>query len=105
MRNLKIFLCFVLLMLFAVSATAQTTHGRMTGVVRDSSGGVIPNAEVTITNVRTGAQRIIRTNSEGEYFATTLPPSEYDMRVTAVGFSVTEIKKLILEVGDRKSVV
>jgi hypothetical protein len=99
MKNLKIFFCIVFLMLIAVSATAQTTHGRLAGVVRDTSGGVIPNAEVTITNVRTGAQRIIRTNSEGEYLATTLPPSEYDVRVTAGGFSVTEIKKLILEVG------
>jgi hypothetical protein len=99
MRNLKIFLCFVLLIIFGLTATAQTTHGRMTGVVRDSSGGVIPNAEVTITNVRTGAQRIIRTNSEGEYLATTLPPSEYDIRVTAGGFSVTEIKNVVLAVG------
>jgi hypothetical protein len=99
MKNLKIFLCFVLLIPFGLTATAQTTHGRLTGVVRDSSGGVIPNAEVTITNVRTGAQRIIRTNSEGEYLATTLPPSGYDVRVTAVGFSITEIKNLILEVG------
>jgi len=99
MKTLKIFLCLILLMPFGLFAVAQTTHGRLTGVVRDSSGGVIPNAEVTITNDRTGAQRIVRTNSEGEYLATSLPPSEYDMRVTAEGFSVTEIKKLILEVG------
>ena len=99
MRNLKFFICLILLMPFGLTVTAQTTHGRLAGVVRDTSGGVIPNAEVTITNVRTGAQRSIRTNSEGEYLATSLPPSEYDMRVTAGGFSVTEIKKLILEVG------
>jgi outer membrane receptor for ferrienterochelin and colicin len=99
MRNLKLSICFSLLISFAMSAAAQITNGSLTGVVRDSSGGVVQNAEVTITNDRTGAQRSIRTNPEGVYIATSLLPSEYDIRVAAAGFSVTEARNVVLAVG------
>src|ERR1700722_14314286 len=44
----------LLLLLMPSYSGAQTDQGAITGVVQDSSGAVIPNAEVTATNVDTG---------------------------------------------------
>ncbi len=85
--------------LCVASAVAQTTTARLAGVVKDSSGSVVQNAVVTITNERTGAQRIVRTNEDGLYTAVSLPPSEYDIRVAAPGFSEAETKHVALSVG------
>lgn len=90
---------FVLMGLCAASAAAQTTTARLAGVVKDSSGSVVQNAVVTITNERTGAQRIVHTNEEGLYTAMSLPPSEYDIRVAASGFSEAETKHVALSLG------
>ena len=53
----SIFLAVViaaLLLLTAGNSLAQTDQGAITGVVQDSSGAVIPNAQVTATDIDTG---------------------------------------------------
>jgi hypothetical protein len=72
------------------SANAQITTARLAGVVKDPSGSVIENAEITITNEHTGAQRTVRTNGDGLYVAvsfhlqsttfTSLPPGSVELR-------------------------
>ena len=47
-----------LFVLFATAvAAAQTNTGQVSGMVRDSSGGVLPGATITITNIDTGVPR------------------------------------------------
>ena len=98
MKSLRV---FTLLCLFAasVAATAQITTGRVTGVVKDASGAVLPNAQVLFTDMRTGAIRTIYANSEASYNAVSLPPSVYKISATASGFSVTEYSNVQLAVG------
>jgi hypothetical protein len=99
MTHLKFFNKLVLMGVFVASASAQVTTARLAGVVKDPSGSVVQNAEVIVTNERTGAQRIVRTNSDGLYTVLSLPPSEYDIRVNASGFSEAETKHVALSVG------
>ncbi|MCU1222197.1 MAG: hypothetical protein JWQ42_290 [Edaphobacter sp.] len=99
MKYLNFFKNFILAGVFLTSAHAQVTTARMAGIVKDPSGSVVQNAEVTITNERTGAQRTVRTNGDGLYIIVSLPPSEYDIRVVAPGFTATEIKHVSLAVG------
>src|SRR5215469_3840203 len=68
-------------------AYAQADLGSCSGIVTDSTGAVIPNAEVTLTNVATGAVRTTVTNSKGEYGLTQLLPASYTVKVNAPGFS------------------
>ncbi len=82
-----------------VSSEAQITTARLSGTVTDPSGASLPKAHVTITNERTGAQREVLTNNDGAFIAVSLPPSEYDVKVTADGFLGTEVKALVLDVG------
>ena len=64
----SIFLAVViaaLLLLTAGNSLAQTDQGAITGVVQDSSGAVIPNAQVTATDIDTGLALEGRSNSSG----------------------------------------
>ena len=74
-----------------ISAQAQTYTGRISGTVTDQAGAVVPNANVTLTTVTTGQTRTAATNNNGEYNFPALPPGSYKVRVTASGFSSSEI--------------
>ena len=55
------------LVLLAVRCSAQTDQGAITGVVQDPTGAVIPNADVTVTNVDTGLILDTKSNSSGVF--------------------------------------
>jgi hypothetical protein len=82
-------LLFVLA-LTAAMVFAQTPTGSISGTVTDQSGGVIPNATVTITDKATGAVRTLTANTEGIFSAPALPAGVYQVRVEVQGFRVLE---------------
>ena len=68
-------------------AQAQADLGAITGVVTDVTGAVIPNAEVKLTNVATGAGKSHRSPTQkGEYAVSQLLPAEYSLSFSAPGF-------------------
>src|SRR5437773_9682905 len=69
----------------AEGAAAQTL-GEITGVVRDSSGAVVPGATVTVTNPATNASRTAISNEAGVYNFPALQPGMYNMKVEIGGF-------------------
>ncbi|WP_348263562.1 carboxypeptidase regulatory-like domain-containing protein [Telmatobacter sp. DSM 110680] len=68
-------------------AQAQADLGSCSGVVTDASGAVIPNAEVKLTNIATGAVRVSATNSKGEYSVNQLLPATYSVSFSSPGFT------------------
>ena len=92
----------LILLLFSVVAVnlhAQVAGGTISGTVTDSSGRVINNVQITITNVATGITRDLTTNDEGFYSAPNLLPGTYEAKFSAKGFN-TEVRKGIeLSVG------
>lgn len=86
-----------LAVLFVPSVLAQTA-GEITGEVRDSSGAVITNATVIVTNVATGAERNASTNDAGLYTFPVLPPGVYDIKVSAPGFQAVSRRRVELQV-------
>ena len=61
--------------------------GGLTGVITDPSGGVLPDVTVEITNERTGkVERSIKSEADGSYSATLLPPGTYSLRVEVANF-------------------
>jgi outer membrane receptor protein involved in Fe transport len=74
-------------LLYVFPAFAQNTNsGEIKGTVTDSSGAVIPNAEVTITDVLTGVATKAVTNHSGIYDVPSLLPGQYSIAVIAAGF-------------------
>jgi Carboxypeptidase regulatory-like domain/TonB dependent receptor len=74
--------------------------GAISGIVRDSAGGLIPNAKVLVTNTTRGMTRTLSTNESGVFWAPSLLPSGgYEVVIGAPGFSNFEAKEITLEVG------
>jgi hypothetical protein len=81
-------LALLLLCLFVLSASAahaQVLYGTLTGTVADSTGAVIPNASVVITNQGTAEVRTVITSTQGEYSALNLAPGIYTVTVERSG--------------------
>lgn len=56
------------------------------GTVSDQSGGVVPSAKVTLTNIDTGISRVTSSGSDGVYELLQVLPSRYRLSVEAPGF-------------------
>jgi hypothetical protein len=93
---------FVLLALFAFTSTAlgQLNTADILGTVTDSTAAVIPNADVTLTNLGTNEKRRALSNSSGDYSFTLLPVGHYSIAVKATGFATSITKDLSVEAGD-----
>jgi hypothetical protein len=72
---------------------AQGNAG-LTGSVTDSSGAVIANAQVKITNLATGAIQTTTTGASGFFSLPQLAPGTYEVQVSANGFSTTRIERV-----------
>src|SRR5712672_503340 len=77
---------------------SQTSQGTIQGAVFDQSGGAIPNAAVTLTDVARGISRALVTDSAGQY-AATVTPGTYTVRAEAKGFQAIEHSSVLVEVG------
>jgi Carboxypeptidase regulatory-like domain len=82
---------------FAAPILGQT-FGEITGEIRDSSGGIIVSAQVSVTNQATGGTRTAKANQDGVYSFPSLPPGLYDLKVTSPGFEVVTRKGIELQV-------
>ena len=67
-------------------AHAQSDNGSIVGTVTDSTGAVIPNATVTVTNADTGLKLTGTSNSAGEFQIFAVPRCNYKADVGAQGF-------------------
>lgn len=87
-QSLIVHLCIlgVFLWIAVGVAPGQTTTGSVYGTVADSSGAVLPNAQVTVTNVHTGETHTARTNGSGDYLFPMLAPGEYTVSAQSEGF-------------------
>jgi hypothetical protein len=82
-----------------VSAWAQTEGATIVGTVRDSTGAVIPNAKVTVSNPEKGYTREFTSNSAGEYAVPKLPIGNYIVTAEASGFQKLVRSGITLTVG------
>ena len=83
---------------FASSVYAQGYRGAIRGVVRDTSGGVIVGAKVTVRSPATGLLREATTADDGGYMILELPAGEYDVITEAKDLS-TPKHTVIVQVG------
>ena len=82
------------------TASAQAIAGsQLSGVVRDSSGGAIPGAEVTATKTDTGSIRTAFTGADGSYALPNLPVGPYQLKVVLQGFNTYIRDGIVLQVG------
>ncbi len=88
-----------LLVCAAGTVFAQLYTGNIAGTVKDSSGAVVPNAKVTITDQAKGFNYTANTDNSGQFTVKNLPPANYTEKVAAPGFTPFEQPNMVLEVN------
>jgi hypothetical protein len=77
---------FAIAVMAAGMAFAQST-GSVQGVVKDSSGAIVPGANVTLVNLATGQRTETTTTGAGTYSFAFVPTGEYSLSVDQTGFA------------------
>lgn len=80
------FCALAILLALSPRGAAQAISAELLGTVQDSSGAVVPNANVTATDVATNERHSTQSNQSGDYFLANLPPGNYTVTVLANGF-------------------
>ena len=90
------------LVLLATGVTAwASVTGTISGVVKDPTGGVIPNAAVTVVNAGTNFSQTAPTDSLGAYSFLALPVGRYKLEVKATGFQAYQQTDIVLNTNDQ----
>src|ERR1700676_63801 len=102
-RNKRTALRVVVLFFFpfwiCIAAYSQVTGGTFSGTLTDSTGAVIPNAQISILNLATGVSRSATTNDAGFYTLPNLLPGTYEITAGAPGFATQVRGGITLTVG------
>ena len=89
------------IVLSSVMLHAQAgSTAQITGVVKDTSGGVLPGADVTATQTDTGLKRTTVTDAKGSYTLPNLPVGPYRLDVNLPGFKSYVRTGVVLQVND-----
>ncbi len=118
----KVFLKFAvttlgLLLFFCLRANAQVAGGSITGTVSNESGAAMPDVRISVKDVGTGLARTATSNTAGLYSVPDLSPGNFEMTVSASGFTtqlwttiavtagVERVLNVVMRVGDPQQVV
>lgn len=98
-RNFVTTISSIFLLLFSISLTAAQSGQRITGVVTDTAGAVVPGASITITNEQTGEKRDVTAGDDGAFSVVGLQPARYKVTASAANFEPTTRTGVELLVG------
>ncbi|MDQ1474346.1 MAG: hypothetical protein QOJ99_5826 [Bryobacterales bacterium] len=100
----QLFVSLACLAVMSACAFGQAITATITGTVRDTSGSVVPNSNVTLKNESSGDVRKTVSNSEGYYSIPSIPPGTYSLIVEAGGFQRSEEKGIVFNSADKRNV-
>lgn len=104
-KHLGVALFVLLASLAPAVVAAQELQGTITGLVTDTTGAVIPNATVTVSeNEVSGAVRTVVTDARGSYTVTNLHAGTYTVTVKEQGFQTSSILNVVLHVSQTRTV-
>ena len=105
---LRFSVCVVLVIvtvaITSAAAAAQAVYGSVSGIVRDSTGALLPGATVTITSVERNTVDTVVTNENGVYLKERLLPGNYELRAELAGFKAAVVPKVLISVDTQTPV-
>ncbi|MDQ2842072.1 MAG: carboxypeptidase regulatory-like domain-containing protein [Acidobacteriota bacterium] len=90
---------FLFLSTMSLWSQSAVSSGTLSGQVRDVSGAVIPNVQISATNVATKVKYAAKTNNDGLYRFPPLPVGAYDVTFTQDKFQTSQVQNVELSVG------
>jgi hypothetical protein len=90
----------IALLTFLATAILAAQNVQISGLVRDSSGAIVPEATVTLTKEDTGVRHVSKCNAEGFYAIPAAQPGVYKIRVSRDGFQTAIRMGVTLDVGE-----
>src|SRR5262249_17771830 len=97
----RVALTLLLVLAMVPAARAQFDTASVVGVVKDSSGAVVPDAKVTLTNTETGVSVARTTGGDGIYEFRPLRPGIYVVSAEKSGFSIALVDNVQVQVAAR----
>jgi Carboxypeptidase regulatory-like domain len=85
-----------LLFMGTAHVRAQSTFGSVRGTAQDSSGGVLPDAEVTLHSEDQNTDRVVKTDGVGNYSIENVLAGKYSIHAKRAGFADTTISGIVL---------
>jgi hypothetical protein len=99
------FLLVCCLGVLAVSTLeAQSTFGSILGTVRDSTGALVPGAQVTLVNTGTTAARTTATDASGNYAFKNIDVGGYKLTIVAPGFQTASLPEIALTARETRRI-
>ena len=92
-------LTLMLLAALCMPLEAQQFSGTLRGVVQDSTGAIVPGAEVSVVEVATNDTHVIVTGDSGTYVVPQLKPGDYRITVKKDGFKSPTFDQVKVDVG------
>ncbi len=92
----KVSLLGVMLAMAKGPALAQAVYGQLIGTVTDSTGAIIPNATIVVTDVTKGSSVTAQSNASGNYTIEHLIPDTYSIRVSSPNFKNFEATNVLV---------
>src|SRR5438034_6324909 len=97
-RRLVMLLALISLMTSLVPAQV-TTSGRLTGVVADANGALIPKAQIVAKHDQAQTEYKTISNDEGGWTIPSIPNGTYTVTISAQGFKTTVAKEVKVDAG------
>jgi hypothetical protein len=83
---------------------AQSLTGTISATVVDAQGGILPGADVTLTNQESKTVQRTVTNTDGVFVFASVPAGTYSVRVELTGFTTWEATDIVLSLGQRRTI-
>ena len=96
---IKLLCCLAMTLSIASTLKAQSFYGSIVGTVTDSTGAIVPNSKVTVTNIGTNEARSIDSDDTGRFSLVNLVPATYKVEVTKDGFKRFISNQVTVAVG------
>jgi outer membrane receptor protein involved in Fe transport len=97
-------IALVIVITLSAPLRAQLSSATVTGVVRDSSGSVVPGCKLVLKNVDTSVERVAESNSAGNYLFLGITPGPYTLEASAPGFQTAQMRQVTLAVNQTATI-
>jgi len=102
-KTLTLLACLAIFVSVSSLSFGQQLTGTLSGTTKDTTGAVVANAKITMTNQASGDMRTTVSNSTGYFSVTAIQPGTYTLVIVAAGFKEWKQTGISFAQGDDRT--